>query len=189
MGSGEYVRLKCEPQTLEALASGLTHYAPADGEPDWLVTGVWLCAKGGQYLATASVEVLPDGFVARSLNICTPDSLAERLRAELPDVATRLAARGNGMTLPLVETPSPQLLKPWRSPAYATTVLVRVSRRGPIANRVACGLLFADQHGGSLLIGSDPSTLALVLSEDPGLISRYRKECEELTPADYLTGA
>lgn len=184
MGLGQYVRLKCKPEVLDALAGRLTYFAPADGEPDWLTSGVWLGTETGNYLATSTVEILPDGFVARSLSICSPADLAQHLETELPNIADRLVARGNGMVLPPVEPPSPpQQPTPW-SRASTMKVIIRVTRRASTTNRVACGLLFA---GGSrsLLVGSDPSTLALVLSEEPELIDRYCRGCELLTPTDY----
>lgn len=187
MESGACVRLSCERETLEALARGLTHYAPATGEPEWLVSGAWLCTKDRHYLASASVQVLPDGFVARSLDICTPEKLAHQLEGEIPNVAARLSARGNGSTLPAVEPPSPpREFSSWPGGRYETKVLVRSTPCASGTNRVCCGLLFITRDR-SLLVGSDPSTLALVFSIDPGLIRRYREQCEELTPADYLT--
>jgi hypothetical protein len=190
VGSGEYVRLKCKPETLDALAGALTHYGRTDGEPEWLVAGVWICAKGEDYLATSSVEILPDGFVARSLSICPPEEIANHLEGELPNITARLASRGNGRDLPPVEAPSPpKHLNPWPTERYDTKILVRVSRRALSTNRVACGLLFTAEDGRRLLIGSDPSTLALVLSEDSGLIDLYCEECEELSPAEYSATA
>src|SRR3954467_14171934 len=75
VGQGELVALKCRRQTLEALASGLIGSGSAAGPPDWLVSGVWLDAGQARYLATASVEVLSDGFVARPLSIATPPGM------------------------------------------------------------------------------------------------------------------
>jgi hypothetical protein len=37
-----------------------------------------------------------------------------------------------------------------------------------------------------LLVGTDPSTLAIVFSEDPSLIARYCEECEAHSVEDYL---
>ena len=187
MGTGDYVRLNCEPETLEALASGLTQYAPTPGAPEWLVSGVWLCTARDRFIVTANVAVLPDGFVARGLNICRPDEFAAHLEAELPDVAARVTARGNGMSLPLAEAPSPpDRLKAWPSEDYETRVLVRATARMSGSKHAACALLFTSDDGTSLLIGSDPSSLALVLSEDPELIGRYRDECAVLSLAEYL---
>ena len=186
MVSGNSVRLNCERETLEALARGLTHYAPASGEPDWLISGAWLCTTDRQYLATASVQVLADGFVARSLDICTPQALAQHLAGEIPNVAARLAARGNGKILPAVELPSPpRHSSSWPKGVYDTRVLIRSTPCATGIKRVSCGLLFTSEDR-SLLVGSDPSTLALVFSTYPELISRYRSRCEALTPAEYL---
>lgn len=187
MGSGDYVRLDCEPETLDALASGLTHFAPAGGEPEWLVSGVWLCTASARYIVTATVEVLSDGFVARGLNICTPENLITHIEGELPDVAARLTARGNGMSLPPAECPSPpDDLSRWAPSSYDMKILVRATKRASGTNHVACALLFTSETGRALLVGSDPSTLALVLSEDPKLIELYRSECDALSPAEYL---
>ena len=184
--SGDYVRLDCGPQTLETLASGLSHYAPAGGQPEWLVTGAWLCTARARYIVTATIKVLPDGFVARGLQICRPEDLTRHIEAELGDVAGRLTARGNGMTLPPVGIPSPpQHLNRWSEPSYETKILVRASERAAGTNHVACGILFASADR-SLLVGSDPSTLALVLGDDPQLIERYCSGCVALTPAEYL---
>jgi hypothetical protein len=187
VGQGELVALKCRRQTLEALASGLIGYGNAAGAPDWLVSGVWLDAAQARYLATASVEVLSDGFVARPLSIATPDELVRHIDAELPNVGDRLLARGNGMDLPRAEVPPmPQTLTRWPAGPYQTQVLVRVSRRATSTHQVACALLFAGERKASILVGTDVSTLAMVLSDDPELIALYRKDCEALTPAEYL---
>jgi len=187
VGIGDYIRLNCEPKTLEALASGLTRYAPTPGAPDWLVSAVWLCTAPDRFVVTANVAVLPDGFVARGLNICRPNEFAEHLEAELPDVAARVAARGNGMILPPAQAPAPpDRLKAWPSADYETSILIRATDRESGRKHVACALLFTSTDGSSLLVGSDPSTLALVFSEDPELIGRYRDECAVLTLAKYL---
>jgi hypothetical protein len=46
-------------------------------------------------------------------------------------------------------------------------------------------LLFASEAGPALLVGTDVTSLAMVLSEDAGLIERYRQSCDELTLAEY----
>jgi hypothetical protein len=187
VASGEFVRLKCQPGTLEALAARLTAFGATNGAPDWLVSGVWLCTEDTQYLATASVTVLKDGFVARSLCIVTPEDLSEHLEAELPDIAARLRARGNEINLPDARhLPRPVSLSPWPRRDYAMSVLVRSSRPDAEANRVTCALLFKTERRPRLLIGTDPSMLAMVLSEDDELIERYREGCEELSTSDYL---
>lgn len=187
MAEGELVTLKGRREALNALARGLTRFGPSTGEPDWLVSAVWLCAGESNYLATATVEVLPDGFVARSLCIGTPDDLAHHLEAELPNLSAHLLARGNGMDLPRAEAPEPpRSLVPWSHKSYATHVLVRSWQRASCTHRVACGLRFTRDDGHSLLVGTDPSMLAMVFSEDPELIERYCKDCEALTPGEYL---
>lgn len=172
---------------LEALATGLTEYGPCAGAPEWLVSGVWLIAGALEYLATASVEVLSDGFVARTLCIASPHELVTNIEAALPDVADRLLARGHDMDLPGTEVPRrPASLLRWPAEPYETHVLVRVSERASTTHQVACALLFAGGSGGSLMVGTDPSTLAMVLSDDPQLIARYRSDCDALTAAEYL---
>jgi hypothetical protein len=54
------------------------------------VSGVWLETDEGPYLATATAEVLADGFVARSLRITSPQEFAADLECELPDINARL---------------------------------------------------------------------------------------------------
>jgi hypothetical protein len=67
------------------------------------------------------------------------------------------------------------------------SVLARVARRASIVSRVACALLFAPEDGAALLVGTDVSTLAIVLSQDRPLVDRYRHDCEELSLAEYRT--
>lgn len=187
MAEGELVTLKSRPEALEALARRLSKFGASAGAPEWLVSAVWLCAGERRYLATASVEVLPDGLVARSLCISTPGDLARHLEAELPNLSAHLLARGNGMELPRAEAPEPpQSLSTWAHKNYATHVLVRTWQRASCTHRVTCGLRFTSDDGRSLLIGTDPSMLAMVLSEDPELIGRYCQDCEALTLAEYL---
>jgi hypothetical protein len=187
VAEGELVTLKGRREALKALARGLSGFGPSKGEPQWLVSAVWLCAGDQRYLATASAEVLPDGFVARSLCIGTPDDLARHLEAELPNVSAHLLARGNGQDLPPAEAPEPpDSLGAWTHKRYATHVLVRSWRRASCTHRVVCGLRFTGDDGRTLLVGTDPSVLAMVLSEDPELIGRYCKDCEALTPDEYL---
>ena len=188
MGCGEDVRLSCTLATLDALATSLTHYGSAGGAPDWLITGAWLRAANTDYFVTANVEVLSDGFVARSLSITRLDEVVRHLEAELPDVSARLAARGNGTLLPDVEPPAPGVLQPWTPESYDMRVLVRVTRRASSTHRIACGLLFNTGDGRSLLIGSDPSTLALVFCEEGGMIERYQSDCVALTLPAYRAG-
>ena len=171
------------------LATGLTAFGVTEGAPEWLVSGIWLCAGDTHYLATASVDVLGDGFVARSLNVGTADELSAQVESELPDIMARLRSRGNGLSLPPIprQVPLPKSLKSWPYESYTMSVLVRASRPGPVANRITCALLFKTEQGRSLLIGTDPSMLAMVLSEQEELIQRYCQGCEELSPAEYLS--
>ena len=189
MGSGDFVRLKCQAGTLEALATGLTGFGQTEGAPEWLVSGVWLCVGDTQYLATASAYVLGDGFVARSLCIGTAKELSAQVEAELPDITARLRARGTELTLPSTapEIPLQKSLRSWPHENYTMSVLVRSSRTQTRENRVTCGLLFKPERGPTLLIGTDPSLLAMVLTEDEELIERYRQGCCEFSPAAYLS--
>ena len=190
MSTGDLVTLKCAPQTLRALAIGLTQFGRAEGEPDWLVSGVWLHTPDAHYLVTASVEVLSNGFVARSLWVGLPTDLAAYLEAQLPDVSDRLLAHGNGMELPQPVVPRPpRTLSDWPAGNSEMHVLVRVSQRAASINRVACALLFSSSDGRFLLVGADRSTQALVLSEDRALIQRYRSDCDALTADEYLRRA
>ena len=188
MGAGEFVKLKCGSGTLQGLATSLKGFGPAGGTPDWLVSGVWLCTDRDQYLATATVEVLPDGVVARTLCVSTPEELVAHVDAEVPDLSARLRARGNGIDLPDAATApaASRSLEAWPSGRYSMSVLVRASQRGSSVNRISCGLLFRNAKGQSLLVAADTSTLAMVLSEDEELIGRYLHNCEELSPADYV---
>jgi hypothetical protein len=174
--------------TLEALATSLTHYGSAGGAPDWLITGAWLRAANIDYFVTANVEVLSDGFVARSLSIARPEEVAHHLESDLPDVAARLAARGNGTLPPSVELPAPGSLQTWTPETYDMRVLVRVTRRASSTHRIACGLLFTGADGGALLVGSDPSTLALVMCDEGEMIERYQLDCVALTLSAYRAG-
>jgi hypothetical protein len=185
--TGELVRLDCAPEALNALAGELMSFGPTEGAPDWLVSAVWLQAGSTPYLAAASVEVLPNGFVARRLSIATRGDLLRHLDAELPNVSAHLLARGSAMDLPPADPPPlPQTLRPWPAGPYSTHVLVRFTQRPSGSNQVACALLFTSEAGQALLVGTDVSSLAMVLSEDAQLISRYREPCEALTPAEYL---
>ena len=184
---GDLVRLKCRPEALSALASGLTHYAPADGEPEWLVAAVWLLMDGAPVIASGSVEVLSDGYLARPLNLHSPEEFASRLEADLPDVAGRFTGRNHGFELPSsVEILSPPSdVTKWPAGPYSMHILIRVAARATTAQRVACGLWFIGS-GASLLVGTDPSTLAMVLSDDPAIIDAYRAQCEAVTVDEYL---
>ena len=185
---GEFVGLGCQADTLWTIAEGLTHFGPTGGVPDWLVSGVWLCAGGEQYIVTASVEVLPDGYVARSMIIRSPGDFVAQIASDLPDVSARLLGRGSTIDLGeiLARPVAPQSLTPWSPGSSSAAVLVRVAQRASTINQVACALLFIGDNGRSLLVGADPMTLALVLSEDPVLIDDYRSGCESLTVIEYL---
>ena len=184
---GDLVCLKCRPEALSALASGLTHYAPADGEPDWLIAAVWLVSAEASLIASASIEVLGDGYLARPLNLHTPQQFAESLEASLPDVTGRFAGRNHGIDLPshMEVLQPPQKLNQWPAGPYSTEVLIRVAPRASTVHRVECGLCFTGD-GASLVVGTDPSTLAMVLSDDKAVVEEYRAGCEAISVEDYL---
>lgn len=187
MGDGEFVGLRCAAETLRAIATRLTRFGPAEGAPDWLVSAVWLCTDDDQFLATASAMVLANGYVARPLNLHRPGELVREVKADLPNVVARLIGRNGDLDAEVGEeapTP-PSSLAEWPGGAYTTKVLVRLSERHATTNRIACGLLF-ERDGRSLMVGTDPSTLAMVLSEDLLLIERYRVQCEAWPAEEYL---
>ena len=185
---GDLVRLKCQPEALSALASRLTQFGPADGEPEWLVAAVWLLAGNGAYIASASIEVLSDGYLARPLNLDNPEQFSSKIEAELPNIAGRFAGRHHGIDLPCTvkAPPAPASLKQWPGGPYSTDVLIRIADRPTGVHRVACALLFVSSRGGSLLVGKDLSTLAMVISDDDELIKRYQGHCETMSAAEYL---
>jgi hypothetical protein len=63
--------------------------------------------------------------------------------------------------------------------------MVRLAKRALVTSRIACALLFASEAGPALLVGTDVSSLAMVLSQDAALIDRYRRSCDELTLTEY----
>lgn len=187
MATDQLVTFDCRPETLRTLANAMTSFGPLEGPPEWLVSAVWLGTAEAQYIATPFAQVLPDGFVARSLHIGTAEELKRHLEAELVRVSEHLLARGSSVNLPPAETPVPAAsLRNWPSESYSMHVLVRVSPRPSRTNRVACGLLFEFSGGKSLVVGADPSIMAMILSDDPELVARYRQCCDELTPDEYL---
>ena len=180
--------LKCQPEALSALASRLTQFGPADGEPKWLTAAVWLLAGDAAHIASASIEVLSDGYVARPLNLHTPEQFAASIQAELPNVAGRFTGRNHGIELPRTVEPPPvaAMMKQWPEGPYSTVVLIRTAGVHTAVHRVACALLFRSSGGASLLVGTDRSTLAMVVSEDDTLIELYRSDCDNVSAADYL---
>ncbi len=156
------------------------------GDPEWLVSAVWLCTSDGEYLATSSTRILSDGYIARPLAIDRTDDFVRHLRSDLPDVASRLIARTGDADLPEpARPPEPALLEHCPHPPLSASVLIRVAAREATEHRVACGLLI-NFEGRRLLVGTDVGTLAMVLSDDDDLIDRYLAGCELLAAADYL---
>lgn len=187
VSEGQFVPLKCRSDTLMALATDLTRVGPAEGAPDWLVSGIWLCTPRADFLATASAEVLSDGYLARPLTVCSREELMTAVEADLPEIEGRLMGRGCNLALPGTsrDFSAPAELRDWPCD-YSTTVLMRVVRSATAIRRVACALLFQATEQ-QLLAGTDASSLAMVLSQDPELIGRYRQICEEVSPTDYLS--
>lgn len=187
MHADDLVPLGCHADTLTALSTGLTRFGPACGAPDWLVSAVWLCTSNEALIATATVEILGDGYVARPLNVDRPADLTAQVEADLPDVQGRLIGRGSDLGLPSAggTLAAPPDLLPWPAGPYAMSVMVRLAKRALVTSRIACALLFTTETGGVLLVGTDVSSLAMVLSEDRTLIDRYRRSCDELTLAEY----
>lgn len=179
--------LKCHRDTLMALATGLTRFGASEGAPDWLVSGIWLCTREDDFIATASAEVLADGHLARPLTICSREELMTAVEADLPDIEGRLLGRGCNLVLPGTASgfAASTSLRDWPPGAYSTKVLIRVVQRASATHRVGCGLLF-HADGRQLLAATDVSSLAMVLSEDPELIGRYRASCEEIPAAEAL---
>lgn len=187
MNENSLVPLRCRVDALTALAAHLERFGPTDGAPNWLISGVWLCTKDRQFIATPSVEVLSDGYVARPLAIDPPSELVGQIEAELPDIEARLVGRRDALKLPLSDAVPdvPETLRDWPTRPYSLSVLVRIAVRASVTHRVACALLFCAEGRPLLLVGTDPSNLAMVLSEDPALIDAYREPCEEFTIAEY----
>lgn len=169
-----------------ALASGLSRWGRAEAEPGWLVSGVWLCTREADFLATSFTNVLADGYVARTLNIHRAEELTSAVEEDLPDIEKRLRARGSNGVLPAdhCDFRAPETLQPWDPCPYSTDVLVRVAERSLTTHRVPCGLLF-EADGRRLLVGTDTSTLAMVVSEDDDLIRRYSSACEKIAANEF----
>jgi hypothetical protein len=188
VGNGDFVGLGCRTDALEALSRRLTGFGAGGGAPDWLVSGVWLRTPATQYLATSSTHVLSDGYVARALDITPVREFVEQLKTDLPDVSERLAARCSDIELPSAdEQPAaPRLLSDWPGGDYETFVVLRRAARSANVHRIGCALLFTAGGGRRLLIGADPSTPAMVVSEDEALIERYCDACELIPAAEYV---
>jgi hypothetical protein len=190
VGAQDLVTLECDPETVRALAARLERYGPLNGEPQWLVSAVWLCTATTDYLATSSTKVLPDGYIARPLAIDRSDDFLRQMRDEVPDIAARLMARTSDIRLPEPARPEPSGdLHRCPSAPCSTSVLVRMARCRSIVHPVACALRFDFEGGRSVLVGTDPSTPAMVLSEDRKLIDRFASACESLSAEDYLSRA
>lgn len=186
MSGDDLVKLECVPDSIRSLAARLQRYGPAGGEPDWLVSAIWLCTATTDCLATSSTKVLPDGYIARPLALHRVDDFLRQIRSEVPDIAARLAARTSDVQLPEPARPRPPDSLDECPAPVSTSVLIRVSERESSVHRVACGLLFAFDGRASLLVGTDIGTPAMVLSEDRALIDRYVGGCEVLPADEYV---
>jgi hypothetical protein len=187
MGDGDLIPLKCAQGTLIALSTSLTEFGPAAGCPDWLIAGAWLCVSGLDFFATSFVDVLADGYVSRPLCIDRPEGIAAQIEAELPDIQGRLAARGSNLRLQdsVPSLTPPPTLERWPDAPYSMTILFRIARTAEATHRIACALLFKSEEPRTFLVGTDKSTLAMVVSEESELIDRYRSGCEEVSLTDY----
>jgi len=180
------VRLGCRPGAISALAGRLDRFGAAPGDPDWLVSAVWLCSGDAAYIATPSTTVLFDGYIARPLVIDRADDFVRQLKGDLPDIAARLVARSSDLKLPEAARPQPPAdLRRCPGAAKSVDVLVHVASRAAAEHRIACGLLFGFEDR-RLLVGSDMGMLAMVLSEDEDLIDRYLTRCEAIDAKEYL---
>jgi hypothetical protein len=187
MDAGDLVKLECEAEAVRMLAAGLEAFGPTDGDPDWLISAVWLHAGTSDFIASSSTQVLSDGYIARPLAIDASGEFARRIGGELPDIAARLMARRSDLRLPEPASPAPPTsFRPCPAGSYSMSVLIRVSERARALHRVACGLLFRFEAGSSLLVGTDVDTLAMVLSDEQPLIDRYVARCEAVLAAEYL---
>ena len=187
MGDRDFIPLRCAPGALTELGSNLSRVGPAIGCPEWLLTGAWLCTSRSDYFATGFAQVLADGFVARPLCIDDPETISADIEKDLPEIQARLVARNSNLrlaaTVPSLEPP--RTLERWSATSYSMDILVRVITTASAAHRIACGLCFRSDAGRTLLVGTDRSTLAMVFSEEPELIDRYRSTCEILSLSDY----
>ena len=186
MGVDDIVKLEGRPEAIRAVSDHLEQFGAVEGEPDWLVSAVWLRADHADYLATPSTRVLSDGYIARSLTIDRADDFVRQLRSDLPDIAARLVGRGSASRLPRPARPQePPSLDQCSGPPLTTSVLIRVATRVAAEHRIACGMLFSfNDH--RLLVGTDPGTIAMVLSKNAALIDRYLADCEALPAGEYL---
>jgi hypothetical protein len=186
VGGEDIVRLEGRSDAIRTVSDHLEQFGAVEGEPDWLVSAVWLRADGADYLATPSTRVLPDGYIARPLTIDRADEFVRQLRSDLPDIAARLVGRRSDARLPESARPrAPSSFEQCSSRPLATSVLIRVATHSAAEHRIACGLLFSlEDH--RLLVGTDPGTLAMVLSNDAELIERYLVACETLPTEEYL---
>jgi hypothetical protein len=183
----DLVPMNCPPDVLDSLATGLTGFACSGGGPDWLLTGVWLACGMVAYLATPSVKVLKDGLVARPLVIDRPEAVQAGIEEALPDIQGRLLAKGSHVVLPdRVSLPQPpDKVREWPSGNCRVTVLLRVAESAVLRHSIACALLFSSESGHALLVGTDKTTLAMVMSDDEKLIDLYRAGCEEVSLTEY----
>ena len=181
------IPLHCEPEAIADLSTGFRGFALAGAEPHWLISGVWLYTDSTTYLATPGVEVLADGTIARVLHVDRPETLLNRLRADLPDVQARVDARGAGIELPPIpaELPPAEPENSWAEGEYRLRIVNRRIERQSVTYRIGCALIFEREPNRQLLVGADPSMLALVASEDPELIGTYLANCEIIAADDY----
>jgi hypothetical protein len=186
VGAGEFVKLECRRDAIEAIAAKLDRFGALEGAPDWLISAVWLGAEHMDFIASSSTKVLQDGYIARPLAIQNIKEFEERLVSELVDISGRLTARQAETRLPEACIPAcTPVLRSWEAGRYSTKIVIRNCARGPMVHRIACGILFEFEER-RLLVATDVATLAMVLSEDTELIERYLASCETIVASVYL---
>jgi hypothetical protein len=183
--AGAFVPLACDAGTLDDLSSGLKLFGPATSGPDWLISAVWLCTAAKRFIATSSTEVLPDGYVARRLTIHEPEIFASEIEAALPGIHDRLRAHGRNISLPATAIPQQSAeLAHWPEGPCSLSILARVAGRPSGSNQIACGLLF-ESADRKLLVGTDRSSMAMVLSETSAVIDDFMSDCVRVSLAEY----
>lgn len=180
MLSDHFIPLRCSLPALEAIATSLAGFSLANVGADWLVTSAYLHTGAGLFIASAAIEVLKDGAIVRPMEISTAADLLGDIDEALPDIQRRADARGFAEALPDAPENLPDVGSPqdWSDEHYSTQVVIRNIERHGNLHCVACGILFRGDGDRQLLIGTDLSTIALVVSEDKPLIENYLEDCD-----------
>ena len=187
MPFSDLIPLRCPPGTLDLLVSGLCGFAAATVGTDWLISAAFLETGQGTFIASTAIEILRDGTVARPLQIASTAQVVEELRDAVPDIRHRVEARGfsTALSVPPEQVRAPAM-NDWFEVGYEFHVLVRSVERFQAIHQIACGILFRNPETGErLLIASDLTTPALVLSQDPPLIDLYVDQCSTMDLPSY----